>query len=318
MNVDNAHIWIVVPAWNEAENLEVTIPQMVESLATVTEQGTVLVVDDGSSDATREVMTALMQRLPNVRVNHLNRNCGKAAALRTGFSEALDNGADILVMMDADGQDDPTELPGILQQLAARGGVVTGARTHDRKDRFVKKYTSRLYNAATRRMSGTPGTDFNSGFKAMTAQAAAAILPMLYGEMHRYITVIAHWSGFPVSEVNVVHHPRLHGTTKYGLARFWRGFVDLVTVRFLMSYESRPSHLFSGIGLVCGAIGTLALLYLLILRIMGNTIGDRPLLLAGILFVVVGVQFVLFGLLSELIVYGRKTTSTSDATRRSN
>ena len=128
---------------------------------------------------------------------------------------------------------------------------------------------------------------------------------MLYGELHRYLTVITHWLGYRVAEVPVQHHPRMHGVSKYGLARFWRGFVDLLTVRFLMSYENRPSHLFGGIGFVSFTGGSIVLAYLFALKLAGNSIGDRPLLIAGVLLVMVGLQLLLFGLLAELTVHAR-------------
>ena len=217
-----------------------------------------LVVDDGSTDKTREVVADLADRHSEVRLISLGRNMGKATALRRGFERALLEGAEVVVMMDADGQDDPAELPLLLARLDDGADLVTGARTV-RNDRFVKRNTSKLYNAATARLSGAPGKDFNSGFKVMRADVARNASPMLYGELHRYLTVVAHWLGYRVAEVSVQHHERLHGKTKYGLARFWRGFVDLLTVRFLMSYESRPSHLFSGLGLASMAAGGLAL-----------------------------------------------------------
>jgi dolichol-phosphate mannosyltransferase len=182
---------------------------------------------------------------------------------------------------------------------------VTGARA-ERQDRFVKRTTSRLYNRTTRMLSGVPGTDFNSGFKVMRGDVARDLVPMLYGDMHRYITVLAHWLGYRTGEVVVEHHPRLHGVSKYGISRFWRGMMDLITVRFLMSYEHRPSHLFGGFGLLTFLVGALILGYLLVLRVLGEAIGDRPALIAGVLLVVVGLQLVLFGLLAELTVFGRQ------------
>ena len=229
---------------------------------------------------------------------------GKAAALRRGFRRALDEGAQTIVMMDADGQDDPTELGRLLDRVREGAGLVTGARLV-RNDRFVKRTTSKFYNRATAALSGVPGKDFNSGFKAMDASVAQDVSPMLYGEMHRYLTVIAHRMGHRTAEVPVQHHARMSGKSKYGVARFWRGFADLVTVRFLLSYENRPSHLFGGFGAICLAIGTLMLGYLTALKISGQAIGDRPLLLAGVLLVMVGLQMALFGLLAELMVHAR-------------
>ncbi len=299
------NLWVVVPALNEAENLPIVIPGIVAELALLEVDGHVLVIDDGSRDKTREVVADLSERHPEVSLICLGRNQGKAPALRLGFERALAEGADVVAMMDADGQDDPSELPLLLARLADGADLVTGARTV-RHDRFVKRNTSKVYNGVTALLSGAPGKDFNSGFKVMDAEVARHATPMLYGELHRYLTVVAHWLGFTVAEVSVQHHPRLHGKSKYGLARFWRGFVDLLTVRFLMSYESRPSHLFSGLGLASLATGAVALTYLLIERLSGEAIGGRPLLITGVVLVLGGLQLVLFGLLAELVVYSRQ------------
>jgi glycosyltransferase involved in cell wall biosynthesis len=294
---------VVVPAWNEAENLVELLPRIRESVLGLGAENRIIVIDDGSRDDTAEVVRR--QSADGViSLITQPRNLGKAAALKVGFNAALAQGADVVAMMDADGQDDPDELPRLLDRLKEGAGLVTGARL-ERNDRFIKRNTSKVYNWVTGRLSGAPGRDFNSGFKVMRADVAAAVAPMMYGELHRYLTVMAHWLGFDVAEVSVQHHERMHGTSKYGLARFWRGFLDLLTVRFLMSYEHRPSHLFSGIGFMSLFGGVVILGYLTVVKILGNAIGGRPLLICGVLLVVVGVQLVVFGLLAELIVYAR-------------
>jgi len=298
------NLWVVVPALDEAENLPIVVPSIVAELALLDVEGHVLVVDDGSTDKTREVVADLAERHPEVSLISMGRNQGKAPALRRGFEQALAEGADVVAMMDADGQDDPSELSLLLARLADGADLVTGARTI-RQDRFVKRNTSKIYNGATALLSGVPGKDFNSGFKVMRADVARHASPMLYGELHRYLTVVAHWLGFVVAEVSVQHHQRLYGRSKYGLARFWRGFVDLLTVRFLMTYESRPSHLFSGIGLASLGAGALALGYLFVEKLSGEAIGGRPLLIAAVVLALGGLQLVLFGLLAELVVYAR-------------
>lgn len=175
-----------------------------------------------------------------------------------------------------------------------------------RNDRFIKRSTSKWYNRVTGIISGAPGRDFNSGFKAMSAETARNVEPMLYGELHRYITVIAHWLGHRTTEISVTHHKRMHGKSKYGINRFWRGFLDLMTVKFLMSYESRPSHFFGGLGCISFLIGAGMLAWLLFEQFAGQSIGGRPMLLAGVLLVIVGLQMILFGLLAELMIYSRQ------------
>jgi len=296
-------ICVVIPAYNEAENLLVLVPQVAQQLLSMDPDGRIVVADDGSTDATREVMAQLHTALPCIEVTSSRRNLGKAAALRRGFLVALDAGAHVVVMMDADGQDDPTELPLLVAGLES-SDLVTGARLV-RQDRFVKRTTSRLYNRTTGVLSGAPGRDFNSGFKVMTAEVAGDLSPMLYGEMHRYLTVLAHGMGYLVAERTVTHHARMSGQSKYGIARFWRGMADLVTVRFLLSYENRPSHFFGGVGALVFLAGVMVLGYLTALKATGEAIGDRPLLIAGVLMTMVGLQLTLFGLLAELIVQAR-------------
>ena len=297
-------MWLVIPAFNEGDNLAALLPRVVEGCQAVTQDFRILVVDDGSTDATASVVSEAATAQPAILLHRQGRNFGKAAALQVGFDMALDHDATVIVMMDADGQDDPGELVNLVRELEAGSDLVTGARIQ-RNDRFVKRHTSRLYNRATALITSTPGRDFNSGYKAMRADVARAVSPMLYGDLHRYLTVITHWLGFRVAEVPVQHHARMFGESKYGVNRFWRGFVDLMTVRFLMSYENRPSHLFSALGGFTFVTGVICLLYLIGVKISGEGIGDRPLLLAGILMVMAGLQLVLFGLLAELTVHAR-------------
>ncbi len=303
-------VWVVVPAYNEVESVEHVIPHIHARLTELDPGGRVLVVDDGSTDGTSRALAGLQERLPALVVLRLRRNAGKSAALSTGFRAALDGGATIVVMMDADGQDDPEEIARLVAEVRNGSDLVTGARTV-RRDRYVKRSTSRVYNRVTATLTGVPGSDFNSGFKAMSADTVQDLIPMLYGDLHRYLTVIASWSGHSVTEVPVTHHPRAHGESKYGVSRFWRGLIDLITVRFIMSYEARPSHLFGGLGLTILTLGSVLLGYLTVLRMLGETIGNRPLLVVSVLLVVVGLQLLLFGLLAELTVYGRQTGSAS-------
>jgi dolichol-phosphate mannosyltransferase len=291
---------ILIPAYNEADNLRVVVPDIAEVIRGTGSSFELLVVDDGSNDATREVLEKLAAEVPELVAAHLRRNSGKSLALQHGFERAT---GEIVVLMDADGQDDPREIPRLLDALEAGLDQVTGRRAL-RNDRFIKRTTSRLYNWTTAKVTGVPGRDFNSGLKAMRREVVGSL--ELYGELHRYIPVLANWSGYRVGEVDVEHHPRLHGTTKFGRSRFWRGFLDLITVKFLTTYNARPFHLFGGIGAMIGALGAVLLGWMAVLKLSGEGIGTRPALLIGVLLVVVSVQLMSFGLLAELLVHYRR------------
>jgi dolichol-phosphate mannosyltransferase len=296
---------VVVPAYNERPNLVELVPETVAVLEKADLTYEVIVVDDGSTDDTAGLMRE--HRVPEVVYLRLRRNAGKSAALSAGLARAK---GEHVVLMDADGQDDPAEIPRLLAALdgsddGAGDGVdlVTGRRAI-RQDRFVKKHTSKLYNSMTSKVTGVSGRDFNSGLKAMRRELALGL--ELYGELHRYIPVLAAWRGFRVGEVDVEHHERRHGQSKFGKARFWRGFLDLITVKFLTTYTVRPFHLFGGVGVVMGAIGSGLLGWMLVERVMGHQIGTRPALITGVLLVVVAVQMISLGLLAELSVHLRR------------
>ena len=292
---------VLTPAYNEADNLADLVPRL---RAVLDEMGTsyeIVVVDDGSTDGTRAVMAGL--RDDRVRYIRLRRNAGKSAALSLGLRHLR---GELVVLMDADGQDAPEEIPRLLQHLDEEGlDLVTGRRAV-RHDRPVKRWTSRLYNGATAMVTRVPGKDFNSGFKLMRRELSDSL--EMYGELHRYIPVLAAWNGFTVGELDVEHRERLHGASKFGRARFWRGFLDLVTVKFLTTYTARPFHLFGGLAAILGAIGTTLLLWMGTSKLLGNAIGDRPALIIGVLLVMLGVQLGSLGLLAELVVNLRRRT----------
>jgi glycosyltransferase involved in cell wall biosynthesis len=298
---------VIMPAYNEASNLAELVPRTLDVISTLGAEFELIVVDDGSNDDTPTVMAGLSD-LAGVQSLRLRRNSGKSAALSAGIRHAH---GDVIVLMDADGQDEPKEIPSLLDALAGGLDLVTGRRVQ-RNDRFVKRSASKVYNAVTASITGVSGHDFNSGLKAMQRELATSL--ELYGELHRYIPVLAEWSGFQVGEIDVVHHARLHGQTKFGRARFWRGFLDLMTVKFLTTWTARPFHLFGGIGVMLGVLGSALLVWMAVLRVTGHAVGNRPALLAGVLLVVVAVQMISLGLMAELIVHLRRNANLDDAT----
>jgi glycosyltransferase involved in cell wall biosynthesis len=291
---------VILPAYNEASNLVEVVPRLLGVLEQHAPDHEVLVVDDGSDDGTTDLMDKLSVLQPEVRVVRLRRNFGKSTALQAGFDRARGR---VIVLMDADGQDRPEEVPKLLAALDGGLDLATGRRAQ-RNDRFIKRNTSRIYNRVTASVTGVQGMDFNSGLKAMRREVVEPLV--LYGELHRYIPVLAEWAGFKVGEVDVEHAPRLHGRSKFGRARFWRGFFDLLTVKFLTTYTTRPFHLFGGLGAALSLIGVLLLAWMFIVKLTGGAIGERPALTAGVLFALVGVQLMSLGLIAELVVHLRR------------
>src|SRR5436189_3023962 len=216
-------------------------------------------VDDGSTDGTFAALTRLHSGTDNVRVVRLRRNFGKAAALLAGFNQAQGG---TVVTIDGDLQDDPAEIPRLLAKLDEGFDLVSGWKTR-RRDPWRRRVLSRIFNAVTGRVSGLRLHDMNCGLKAYRAEVVRGL--RLYGELHRFIPVLARSRGFRVAELPVNHRPRQHGGSRYGLERYLRGFLDLLTVTFMGRYRHRPLHLFGGLGLFLGAVGTVILVYLTVL-----------------------------------------------------
>jgi hypothetical protein len=204
--------------------------------------------------------------------------------------------------MDSDGQHDPNEIPPLIEALDDGIDLITGRRV-TRQTSVGRWFASRVFNAATARVTGVPLRDFNSGMKVMRRSVADSL--NLYGELHRYIPVMAHWAGFRLAERPMQHRPRKHGASKFGRARLWRGFLDLLTIQLLTKFTVRPLHLFGGIGMLLGTAGAALLTWMLVVSLTGNPVGDRPALLAGILLFVVAVQMFSIGLLAEFIASAR-------------
>ncbi|MEI7760765.1 MAG: glycosyltransferase family 2 protein [Thermoleophilia bacterium] len=288
-------ISVVIPVHNEEQSVEPLYHELSAVFASEGITWEVVFVDDGSTDETFEALTRLHAANNNVRAVHFRRNFGKAAALDAGFREAS---GETVVTIDGDLQDDPAEIPRLLAGLDAGYDLVSGWKTN-RRDPLTRRAPSKLFNAVAGRVSGVRLHDMNCGLKAYRAEVLDGM--QLYGELHRYIPVLAHYRGYRITEIPVNHRPREHGRSRYGVERYVRGFLDLLTVTFMGRYSHRPLHLFGGLGLGAGALGFVLLLYLTIVKLTGHAIGQRPLLALGILLVVVGIQLLSLGLLSELI-----------------
>jgi dolichol-phosphate mannosyltransferase len=288
-------ISVVVPVHDEERSVALLYDELRSALEPLERDWEVVFVDDGSADGTFAALTRLHAAERNVRVVRLRRNFGKAAALAAGFAQA---GGDVVITIDGDLQDDPAEIPRLLAKLDEGFDLVSGWKTR-RRDPLRRRLPSRVFNAVTGWVSGLRLHDMNCGLKAYRAEVVKGL--SIYGELHRFIPVLAHYRGYRVAELPVNHRPREHGRSRYGLERYLRGFFDLLTVTFIGRYRTRPLHLFGGLGLLLGLLGTGILAYLTGVKIAGHAIGHRPLLTLGVLLVVVGMQFFSLGLLGEMI-----------------
>lgn len=288
---------VVVPVLNEEGSVERLAEWIGDALSDHGDRLEIIFVNDGSTDATPEILSRLQAADSRILLTNLRMNFGKAAALTEGFR--LARGA-IVVTMDGDLQDDPSEIPKLLAELDKGFDIVSGWK-QGRRDPWHKTIPSKFFNRVTSRVSGLSLNDHNSGLKAYRREVLEHL--DLVGEMHRFITVMAHWQGFRVTEIPVKHHPREFGQSKYGASRVFKGALDLLTALLTTRYNLRPLHLFGLAGLTFVGLGFGLLMYLTVLWFLGlGPIGTRPLLFLGLLLTVVGVQLVSTGLLAELIV----------------
>jgi glycosyltransferase involved in cell wall biosynthesis len=288
-------ISVVVPVHDEERSVALLYDELTSALEPVGVPWEAIFVDDGSADGTFAALTRLHNAAQNVRVVRLRRNFGKAAALVSGFDQAR---GEIVVTIDGDLQDDPAEIPRLLAKLDEGFDLVSGWKTR-RQDPLSRRLLSKVFNRVTSAFSGVRLHDMNCGLKAYRAEVVHGL--RLYGELHRFIPVLAHYRGFRIAELPVNHRPREHGRSRYGVERYLRGFLDLLTVSFIGRYRHRPLHLFGGLGLILGLIGSAVLVYLTVIKALGHAIGQRPLLMLGVLLVVIGMQFFSLGLISEMI-----------------
>ncbi|GIK59690.1 MAG: glycosyltransferase [Ignavibacteriota bacterium] len=290
-------ISIVIPLFNEEESIIPLSHEIRKAISKLNTNYEVILIDDGSTDLSLQKLKEVTKTDNRFRYFSFRKNYGKSAALHVGFKEAT---GDVVVTMDADLQDDPQEIPNLLKKLEEGFDLCSGWKKK-RQDPFIKKMSSKFFNFVTRVISGIKLHDFNCGLKAYKKEVVENV--KVYGELHRYIPVLAKWQGYTVTEIPVMHHPRRYGKTKFGISRFFKGFIDLVTVTFVTRYIKRPMHFFGFLGALAFLIGIIILAYLTVLWIQGHSLSNRPMIFLGMLLIIVGVQLFAVGLLGEVIVH---------------
>ncbi len=288
---------IVIPVFNEEECIASLVHEIDRVLAPSQNSYEIVIVDDGSKDGTFAALRNLFQQSERLKIVRLKRNFGQTAALAAGLDHA---DGEIIVLMDGDAQNDPADIPLLLRKIAEGNDLVAGWR-HNRKDAFFNRRMPSMI--ANRLISWTTQVklhDYGCTLKAMRKDLAKSL--RLYGEMHRFIPAIAYERGAQIAELKVNHRPRLRGASKYGITRTLRVVLDLLTVKFLISYSTRPAHVFGPIGALCGLAGFTFALYLTVQKFVYDMdIGGRPLLLLSILLIFIGIQFITMGLLGEML-----------------
>lgn len=311
-SASNERISIVIPLYNEDESIKPLYSQIRRVFENSRRPYEIVFVDDGSTDSSLQKIKEICRMDKRCKYISFQKNYGKSAALQMGFKAATGG---IIITMDADLQDDPKEIPNLVRKLDEGWDLVSGWKKK-RFDPFIKRFSSKFFNFTTRVISGIKIHDFNCGLKAYRKEAADSI--MVYGELHRYMPVLAHWNGFSVTEVEVRHHPRMYGKTKFGISRFFKGFVDLLTVVFLTRYIKRPMHLFGFLGAIATFAGIGVNGYLTYEWLMGQPLSNRPMLFLGMLLIIVGVQFFSTGLLGELMVHNFQSDKEYNIKEKSN
>ncbi len=292
---------ILVPAYNEQDSLNELYSQMIDSINVMKDKEQISdyeiwFVNDGSTDDTEKVITELTDKDKNVHMISFRKNFGKSPALQAGFRHV---DGDIIFTLDADLQDDPAEFSRFVEKIDEGYDMVVGWK-FNRLDPMEKKLPSKLFNAVTSANSGVKLHDFDCGFKCFKKEVVKAL--DIYGELHRYIPVLAHRKGFRITEITVNHRTREHGHSKYGIERYMRGLLDSLTTTFLLKYSDRPMYFFGRVGLLTAFVGFIICIFLTVLWFMGQKIGGRPLLVLGVLLIVVGIQFVSTGFVCNIVI----------------
>ena len=289
---------VIIPVFNEEANIRPLHSALAPVMQRIGLPCEVIFVDDGSKDGTFEALRSINTSDPLCKVIRFRRNFGQTAALAAGFAHARGN---VIVTLDGDLQNDPDDIPMILAKIEEGYDVVSGWRVN-RKDKFLtRRLPSICANRLISKITGVKLHDYGCTLKAYRREVAQSI--GLYGEMHRFIPAMASWMGISVAEVPVNHRPRRHGTSKYGLSRTLRVILDLITVKFMLSYSTKPLQMFGPVGVLSALIGFVMAVYLSIDKlVLGHGLSDRPLLFLAILLILVGVQLITMGLLGEMMV----------------
>ncbi|MGH7410423.1 MAG: glycosyltransferase [Candidatus Methylomirabilis sp.] len=300
---NNVGLSVVVPLFNEAESITDLYAALDAALSNLNGSNELIFVDDGSTDNSFEILKGLYEKDDRVKVIQLRGNRGKAAALAVGFRESSGG---VIITLDGDLQDDPKEFPKFLRKLEEGYDMVSGWKVR-RQDPWTRRILSAIFNHVTAFITGLRLHDFNCGFKAYRRAVISEL--KLHGELHRFIPALASWRGFRVAEIEVEHHRRKHGRSKYGMERIPGGFFDLLTVIVLTRFTAKPLHLFGLLGIFLGLAGISIIGYLSLGWFLGKWIGTRPILLIGAILVIAGIQLISLGLVAEMIVYASGSQS---------
>jgi glycosyltransferase involved in cell wall biosynthesis len=288
---------VVVPAYNEEENIIPCYNEIVEALAPLKAEYEMIFVDDGSDDGTFEELQKLSKNDPRLKVIKFRKNFGQSAALRAGFDYAQGN---IIATMDGDLQNDPHDIPEMVELLKREDCDVVCGWRYNRKDTFSKKIVSKFANFLRKNITGEEIHDSGCTLRVYISESANSL--ELYGELHRYIPAMLSWKGYKICEMKTNHRERKYGKTKYNWKRIVKGYLDLLLVSFWQRYSMRPMHIFGGFGLLIGSLGALITTYLLIMRVFfEKSLSDRPLFSIGIFLIMIAVQFIALGIITDIV-----------------
>jgi glycosyltransferase involved in cell wall biosynthesis len=291
-------ISIIIPAYNEKDNIEPVYRELNSVLPNTGRPYEILFIDDGSTDQTFQKMKSLQLEDKSIRIIKFRKNFGQSAALQAGFDYASGN---ILITMDSDLQNDPRDIPALIEKIEHEDFDVVCGWRYNRKDPVLKKVFSKMANSLRKFLTREKIHD--SGCTLRSYRKECVVDLQIYGELHRYIPAILQWKGYRIGELEVSHRERIYGSSKYNWQRLIKGFLDLIVIAFWQKYSTRPMHIFGGVGIILGLTGFFISVYLVTERLFfGMGLSDRPLFIVGIFMIVIGVQFFAFGILADIML----------------